>query len=107
MELRDVLPSLDVPLFDCGTVYLCGDREKWWQTHEALGATVEMIGRRGAANIFKHTQGGKLPAGYLIVHLQHWCMRQSISFLIFARRLVLLLFPAQAMRYFAICLTIS
>lgn len=53
------LPRLDIPLFNSGCLYLCLNSEGWRECHLELGVEPQMLDRRGAANTFRHTGGGK------------------------------------------------
>ena len=59
MKLLTRLPSLDIPLFNSGRLYLCLNAEDWKECHSELGAEPQMLDRCGVANTFRHTSGGK------------------------------------------------
>lgn len=46
-----------IPLFECGDIYLCRTRQEWIKAHESLGATADLLDRKGAANTFRSNQG--------------------------------------------------
>ena len=59
MESLTRLPNLEIPLFNSGRLYLCLNTEDWKESHLELGVEPQFLDRRGAANTFRHTGGGK------------------------------------------------
>lgn len=46
-----------IPLFECGDIYLRQTRQEWIKAHENLGASADLLDRKGAANTFRSNQG--------------------------------------------------
>lgn len=58
MSIFNQLPSFEVPLFQCGLVYLCLSREDWENAHSEMSSNAQMLDRQGAANTFRNLNGG-------------------------------------------------
>lgn len=59
MNRLEKLPKIAIPLFDCGTVYLCRTRNEWQQAHRSLGAEAQLLDRCGSANTFRSLTGDR------------------------------------------------
>lgn len=58
MSVLSKLPSFEVPLFQCGLVYLCLNHEDWARAHNEMDSDAQMLDRQGAANTFRNLDGG-------------------------------------------------
>lgn len=59
MSVFERLPRLEIPLFQCGFIYLCQNHQDWELAHEEMGSPAALMDRRGGSNAFRNLSGGQ------------------------------------------------